>query len=100
MNALIAASVRACESRAVPYLVYSKFSYWKKKRDSLSDFKGYNGFQRFAVPRYYVPVTRLGELALSLGLQHGMFVGLPEPVVATLRRWRRIWHGRAGVWTS
>src|SRR3989454_6188858 len=38
-NALIAQAVRSCAERGIPYLVYSKFSYGKKQRASLSDFK-------------------------------------------------------------
>jgi hypothetical protein len=92
MNALIAESVKACEKRSIPYLVYSKFSYWKKQRDGLSDFKEHNGFRRFDVPRYYVPLTQRGRLALSLGLQHGVRGSVPEPVVAALRRFRDMWY--------
>jgi hypothetical protein len=94
MNALIAESVKACERRAIPYLVYSKFSYWKKSRDSLSDFKERNGFRRFDIPRYYVPLTRRGALALNLGLQHGALGSVPEPVITALRRFRDMWYER------
>ena len=90
MNALIAESVIACEKRALPYLVYSKFSYWKKQRDSLSDFKVRNGFRRFDVPRYYIPLTRFGGLAFRLGLQHRMVDAIPEPVVVALRQFRQM----------
>jgi hypothetical protein len=92
MNALIAESVKACEKRAVPYLVYSKFSYWKKQRNSLSDFKERNGFQRVDVPRYYVPLTRVGAFAFRLGLHHGVLASIPEPVVIELRRLRDAWY--------
>jgi len=100
MNALIAASVKACESRAIPYLVYSKFSYWKKQRDGLSAFKEHNGFQRFDVPRYYVPLTRFGGFAFRLGLQHGVLRTIPEPLVVSLRRFRQTWHERKSVVVS
>lgn len=102
MNALIAESVKACEKRAIPHLVYSKFSYWKKQRDSLSDFKERNGFRRFDVPRYYVPLTRLGGYAIQLGLQHGIFGSIPEPVIAALRGFRDMYYKRrsgAAAWT-
>jgi hypothetical protein len=99
MNALIAESVRACERRAIPYLVYSKFSYWKKQRDSLSCFKERNGFRRFDIPRYYVPLTPLGKVALRLGLHHGVLGCIPEPMVAGLRQLRDTWYERTrGNW--
>ena len=97
MNALIAEAVRACEKRAIPYLVYSKFSYWKKQRDNLSDFKERNGFQRVDVRRYYVPLTRRGRAALGLGLHHGLYGSIPEPMVAMLRRYRDMWYARVSA---
>jgi len=48
------------------------FSYGKKQRDSLADFKRHNGFQKVDLPRYYVPLTAAGRIALRLGLQHGI----------------------------
>jgi hypothetical protein len=92
MNALVAEAVKACEKRAIPYLVYSKFSYWKKQRDTLAEFKERSGFRQFDVPRYYVPLTRFGGLALRLGLQHGVLGAVPEPVIAALRRIRESYH--------
>ena len=66
-NALIAHSVRACADRDISYLVYSSFAYGNKERDSLSDFKERNGFARVDIPRYYVPLTGVGELAFRMG---------------------------------
>jgi hypothetical protein len=86
--------VKACERRAIPYLVYSKFSYFKSQRDSLSDFKARNGFRRIDVPRYYVPLTIVGRVALRIGLQHGLRERLPEPLVVALRRVRSKWYER------
>lgn len=93
-NALIAQAVRCCVEREFSYLVYSNFAYRKKPRSSLSDFKLHNGFQRLEVPRYYVPLTRTGRLAFRLGLHHGFFDYLPEPVVAKLRELRSAWYNR------
>jgi hypothetical protein len=93
-NALIAQAVRSCAERGIPYLVYSNFSYGKKQRDSLSDFKQYNGFQRIKLPRYYVPLTLAGRAALRLRLHHGLADHIPELVLAQLRKLRRLWYGR------
>jgi hypothetical protein len=93
-NALIAQAVRSCAERGIPYLVYSKFSYGKKQRDSLSDFKQYNGFRRIELPRYYVPLTLAGRVALRLGLHHGFVDHIPEPVLAQFRKIRSLWYGR------
>ena len=93
-NALIAQAVRSCAERGIPYLVYAKFTYGDKQRDSLSDFKQYNGFQRIEVPRYYIPLTRTGWVALRLGLHHRLADHIPEPVLIQLRKLRSLWHRR------
>jgi hypothetical protein len=93
-NALIAAAVRCCADRGIPYLVYEHFSYGKKQEDSLSHFKEVNGFQRVNVPRYYVPLTAIGQAALRLGMHHRFVDRLPESVTSKLRDLRRAWHGR------
>ena len=93
-NALLAEAVRACASRNIPHLVYSNFSYGRKQSDSLSDFKERNGFQRYDVPRYYVPLTVFGKLALRLGLHKNWADRIPEPMVAKLRDIRNQWYNR------
>ena len=93
-NALVAQAVRSCADRRIPHLVYSKFAYGKKMQSSLSDFKERNGFGRVDVPRYYVPLTRWGTLALSMGLHHRLTDHLPEPLVAKLRELRSAWYER------
>jgi hypothetical protein len=94
-NALIAQAVRSCAERGIPYLVYASFAYDNKLRDSLSDFKQHNGFQRIDVPRYYVPLTMRGRIALRLGLHHPITTHIPEPVLARLRAIRGWWFGRS-----
>jgi hypothetical protein len=91
-NALIAQAVRSCADRKIPYLVYAKFSYGRKQRDSLSDFKEHNGFQRIELPRYYVPLTLRGRMALRLGMHRRLVDRIPEPVLAQLRRFRTRWY--------
>lgn len=93
-NALLAHAVKACEDRGISYLVYENFSYGKKEGDSLSHFKEVNGFQRMDLPRYYIPLTTLGRLALRLGLHHRLVDHLPESLVARLRQLRTAWYQR------
>jgi hypothetical protein len=93
-NALIAQAVRSCESRKIPYLVYANFSYGKKQRDGLSDFKDSNGFQRIDLPRYYVPITRAGALALQLGIHRRVVDFLPGCLVKRFRELRSGWYSR------
>lgn len=91
-NALVAEAVRSCAERNISFLWYAQFSYGRKQHDSLSDFKQYNGFQKVEVPRYYVPLTRVGRSALALGLHHRLSERIPEPVVATYRKIRSHWY--------
>jgi hypothetical protein len=93
-NALIAQSVRSCADRRIPYLWYANFSYGKKQMDSLGDFKRHNGFEKVAVPRYYVPLTFAGRVGLRLGLQHGIAERIPESVASRYRKVRGFWYGR------
>jgi hypothetical protein len=95
-NALIAYAVRACASRGIPYLVYSKFDYGagKKEQDGLRDFKERNGFRRVKTPQYYVPLTALGWAAFRLGLHHRVAERVPEPVACRLRELRTLWYKR------
>ncbi len=91
-NALIAHAVRSCAARSIPYLVYANFSYGKKRQDGLSEFKQHNGFQRVELPRYYVPLTTIGAIALRLGMHRGATDHIPAPVLAWYRKLRSAWH--------
>jgi hypothetical protein len=93
-NALLAQAVRFCADKEIPYLVYSNFSYGKKQRDSLSDFKRNNGFQRINLPRYYVPLTAWGGIAFRLGLHRKISERIPEPLIVKFRQLRSSLHGR------
>jgi hypothetical protein len=93
-NALIAQAVRSCAERRIPYLWYSNFSYGRKQRDGLADFKRHNGFHKIHLPRYYVPLTVAGQMALRLGLHHPLIDWIPEPLAATYRRIRKLWYTR------
>ncbi len=91
-NALVAQAVRSCADRKVANLWYANFTYGKKQQDSLADFKRHNGFQKVDVPRYYVPLTVVGRMALRMGLHHGTIDWIPEPVASTYRKIRSYWY--------
>jgi hypothetical protein len=92
-NALIAQAVQSCAERGISYLWYANMSYGKKQADGLADFKRHNGFQKIEVPRYYVPLTLAGKLALRLNLHHGLPELIPEPIAAAFRKIRKQWYG-------
>ncbi len=93
-NALVAQAVRSCADRNISYLVYSRFAYGKKRSSSLTDFKERNGFKQIDLPRYYVPLTAAGTLALRMGLHRRLVDHLPESVAAKLRDLRSAWYSR------
>src|SRR5437899_12908060 len=80
-NELIAKAAEVCEQKAISHLIYGKFIYGNKRRSSLVEFKRRNGFQQVNFPRYYVPLTRKGELFVRLRLYRGLSGLLPEPIL-------------------
>ena len=93
-NALIGQAVRSCAERGIPYLWYANITYGKKGEDSLAEFKRHNGFQKLEIPRYYVPLTIAGRIALRFGLHRGLLEWVPAPMTATYRKVRSFWYAR------
>jgi hypothetical protein len=87
-NALLAKAVERCAEKEIPYLAYA---YWLD--DGLGEFKRSNGFQKFDLPRYFVPLTQKGKLALSLGLHRGWKEAIPKRIRKSLKDLRRFWVG-------
>jgi hypothetical protein len=85
-NALMAKTVAVCEKRQSPYLIYTTW-----RQTSLVDFKRHSGFQEMRVPRYFVPLTQKGKLALRLGFHHGLKDSLPNTIKKPLKRLRKQW---------
>jgi hypothetical protein len=90
-NALLSEAVRQCENRQVKFLLYEKFNYGKKF-DSLTTYKQSNGFVRKSIPRYYIPLTKKGSLALRFGLYKNIKEVLPEKVLKPMRMFRALWY--------
>lgn len=86
-NALLAKAVEVCEQKGMSYFVYGNYTY-NDLDSSLTEFKRRNGFQKVDVPRYYVGLTWKGQLAVKLGLHHGVMGVLPHAVKTTLLRYR------------
>jgi len=93
-NALVAQAVRSCAERKIPYLWYAKFSYGKKGEDTLAQFKRHNGFQKWNLPRYYIPLSFAGQIALRLNLHHNVREWIPEIITNYYRRARGRWYER------
>ena len=87
-NSLIAKAVEVCTDEKIPYLVYGQIEYGKVGSKSLADFKTNNGFQKFPLPRYYVPLSLRGKLVLKLRLHHGVIGLAPKWLVQGMLRLR------------
>lgn len=95
MNALIAKSVEYCAFHNYPFLAYGKFTYGNKGDDSLSDFKRYNGFERFDVPHYYIPITTKGKFAMQLRLHRDLTDIVPPLLYNSFLNLRRLWNAKS-----
>jgi hypothetical protein len=90
-NALIAKAVEMCEQKGFSYLTYCNYVY-NDPDSSLTEFKRRNGFEQVLVPRYYVPLTQKGRVALRLGLHHGITRLIPRPLFKQLLKLRSRWY--------
>jgi hypothetical protein len=90
-NALIAKAVEMCEQKGFSYLTYCNYVY-NDPDSSLTEFKRRNGFEQVLVPRYYVPLTQKGRVALRLGLHHGITRLIPRPLFKRLLKLRSRWY--------
>jgi hypothetical protein len=88
-NALVAKSVEICDRKTLPYLVYA---FWSDS--TLADFKRFSGFEEVKLPRYFVPLTQKGKLALRFGLHRDWKAAVPDKIKNPLKQIRRSWHNR------
>ena len=86
-NLLIAKAVELCARENVQSLIYLHWGV-----GSLAEFKRRNGFERTRMPRYYVPLTQRGRIALRFGVHRGLLRKLPETVVLRLKDLRVKWY--------
>ena len=82
-NLLLAKCVEVCVQKGLPHLIYL---FWSE--DSLSEFKRRCGFERVSLPRYYVPLSWKGRLALGLGLHRGLKAIVPKDLMVWLKKMR------------
>jgi hypothetical protein len=86
-NALIAKAVELCEQQQLGFLIYL---FWTE--DSLAEFKRRCGFEPVKVPRYFVPLTWKGRLALGCGAHRGWRAMIPAGLKARLKALRSKWY--------
>jgi hypothetical protein len=89
-NAMIAKAVELCAQRGASHFIYGSFVY-HDPNSSLTEFKRRNGFQQINLPRFYVPLTMRGKIALALGWHRGLIANTPKPIARLYLRLRRFW---------
>jgi hypothetical protein len=92
-NALIAKAVEVCESEGKSHFIYGSFVYYDPN-SSLTEFKRRNGFESFQLPRYYIPLTFKGRVALKLGVHRGIAANTPKPILRLFLKARAFWAER------
>jgi hypothetical protein len=76
-NALISEAVRSCAEKGLHFLVYgNKYGFIP----SLDRFREHQGFRKFPLPRYYVPLTTKGQVAIKLKVHRKLEYSLPLPI--------------------
>jgi hypothetical protein len=86
-NALIAKAVESCTSRNTPLLHYGTWS-----RRSMGDFKKHHAFERWEIPRYYLPLNSFGSILLRCGLHRSLVSRVPEPWLDQFAACRSKWN--------
>lgn len=92
MNLLIAKSVEICTENNISYLTYGKFDYGKVGSSTLQNFKLYFGFESIALPRYYIPLNKWGNIIIKLNLHKELKQLLPHKLVRFLLFLRSKWY--------
>jgi hypothetical protein len=73
-NSLVAKAVEVCAASQIQWVMYGRMG----NHPSLDSFKQSNGFTKFSLTRYYIPLTRKGIAATALGLHRDFKDTLPQ----------------------
>lgn len=91
-NALIAKAVEISAEKGISHLLYCKYVYHQGYEDALTEFKRRNKFQQVNFPRYFIPLTLKGRVAVTFKLQRGLTQLLPQPLVVALLKARNRYY--------
>jgi len=97
MTALIAKAAEICHQKGLKYLIYGKFTYGRKTDSGIAEFKRRLGFRQKDFPRYYVPLSLRGRIALKLGAHRGWLALLPTKLINHLLNFRSWWLQKAAA---
>lgn len=93
-NALIAKAVEICVEKKMDYFVYGQYVYGNKTESTIIDFKVRNGFEMMKLPRYYIPISPLGEIGIKLKIHKGIKNLIPENLLYFLIDFRTKWYSK------
>lgn len=88
-NALMAKLVELCCHERLPYLTYTRW-----RRGTQAEFLVRHGFHKTPVPRYWIPLTKKGKVALKLGLHCGIRAYIPDEIISALLNLRGAFYTR------
>ncbi|TRO54960.1 hypothetical protein E2P63_00300 [Candidatus Bathyarchaeota archaeon] len=75
-NALVAKAVEFCANKKSKWIMYGRMG----NHPSLDKFKQNNGFSRFPLIRYYIPITKKGRIAIKMGLHRETKDVIPQTI--------------------
>jgi hypothetical protein len=75
-NALLAKAVEVCAEKDERWLMYGRIG----NHPSLDKFKENNGFVKYPITRYWVPITNKGRIAIKLGLHRELKDAMPDSI--------------------
>jgi len=87
-NAMIAKAIEVCAEKKIPFLMYT--GVWR--RGSHGEFQRRIGFEKFLLPRYFIPLTLMGKMAIKFKLHHGVKNIFPESILDQLMELRSRWY--------
>ncbi len=75
-NSLVAKAIEVSANMHMDWVMYGRMG----NHPSLDKFKQSNGFEKFELTRYYIPLTTKGEMAIRLGLHRELKDVLPQAI--------------------
>ena len=89
--ALLSKAIEICHQKRLRYFIYGKATYGRKSDTSIMEFKRRLGFEHKYYPRYYIPLSLRGRIALKLGAHKGWLTLLPPKFLNRLLKLRTWW---------
>ena len=93
INALIAKAVEISCDKGASHMLYGRYTYGNKV-DNLTELKRRHGFVKVLLPKYFIPITAKGRIAMKFGFHRPLIERLPKGVINHLDRVRKSLYRR------